>query len=748
MDDRKLLTHLHVEIDKEKVFAQLNCFPDSPVYHEMEETFREILPEILALCRPKGILGKGYVPAACRTDGGSGKEDAVLSILTVGQEISDYSSRAFQNGDYVRGMLADAMADAALFSLETDSQKVLHSFCREWKLGIRRRLAAPQDLTMEMQREALIQLHADRLLGLEITEGFMYRPLKTSCSVYLTSPDTQLFRVGHNCRTCPNLTCSLRHVEPVKITVLESSDCPATAEEAVSGAVSRITFESGGTLLEDMRKNGFSIPAVCGGTGRCGKCRIRVLEGHLEISAEDRNVFSPEELAEGWRLACHGVPEEDLVIWMKSSRQKEIQAVTAFETTIPEKHPEIEGRLPGSSDGSYALAIDLGTTTLAIQMVWEKNQDTYTALNPQAQYGADVIARIQAANNGDGPVLRDLIRTALYDGIRRLQSRNHVTWNGLSVAAVAGNTTMIHLLMGFSCEELGHAPFRPCHMEALKFPLRQWFDEADPRTQVKIYPGISAFVGSDIVSGLCALSMESSDQISMLIDLGTNGEMVLGNKERMLAASTAAGPAFEGGNIICGTGSVPGAICSAHWTGTSLSFETIGGQPPIGICGTGVIEITEELLRREVIDDTGKMESPWFENGYEIARMPGNEQICLWQKDVREIQLAKAAVRAGIETLLKRYGVTASQVSRVCLAGGFGYRLDCEKAIQIGMFPEEFSGIIQAVGNTSLSGAVMLAEDPESMRKAEEILRHAAELSLSEDPFFQQGYIEHMLLSE
>ena len=116
MDDRKLLTHLHVEIDKEKVFAQLNCFPDSPVYHEMEETFREILSEILALCRPKGILGKGYVPASCRTDGGSGKEDAVLSILTVGQEISDYSSRAFQNGDYVRGMLADAMADAALFS--------------------------------------------------------------------------------------------------------------------------------------------------------------------------------------------------------------------------------------------------------------------------------------------------------------------------------------------------------------------------------------------------------------------------------------------------------------------------------------------------------------------------------------------------------------------------------------------------------------------------------------------------------
>lgn len=507
-------------------------------------------------------------------------------------------------------MLSDAMADVALFSLETDAQEELRQACREWNLGIQRRLEAPHDLAMEIQKEALLQLHADQALGLEITEGFMFRPLKTSCNVYVTTSDIKMFNSQHNCRKCPNVGCALRHVKPVTVTVLESPDCPPTTEDAFSSAAARITFESVGNLLEDMRKNKIPIPAACGGTGRCGKCRVKVLEGHLEISPEDRNVFSPEQLVQGWRLACRAFPEEKLVLWTKSARQKEIHAVTAFENSASEKHRIIESNLPVASAGSYSLAIDLGTTTLAIQMVWDKNQDTYTALNPQAQYGADVIARIQAANDDNEAVLRDLIRTALYDGIRELQCRNHVTWNGLSVAAIAGNTTMIHLLMGFPCEELGHAPFRPCHIEALKFPLRQWFCEADPRTLVKIYPGISAFVGSDIVSGLCALSMGTSDQISMLIDLGTNGEMALGNKERLIAASTAAGPAFEGGNIICGTGSIPGAICSAHWTGNTLSCETIGSQPPVGICGTGVIEITEELLCREVIDDTGKMESP------------------------------------------------------------------------------------------------------------------------------------------
>lgn len=743
MNDIRLLENLHFHIDKEKTFAQLRCYPDSPVYEEMEETFLEILPHIESLCHPKGILGKGKIPAQCRVDGDLEDQDAILSILTIGQEISDYSTSAFQNGDYVRGMLADAMADVALFSLEADAQEALRQACREWNLGIQRRLEAPHDLTMEIQKEALLQLRADQALGLEITEGFMFRPLKTSCNVYVTAPDIKMFNPQHNCRKCTNVGCALRHIEPVTVTVLESPDCPPTTEEAFSDAASRIVFESVGNLLEDMRKNEISIPAACGGTGRCGKCRIKVLEGHLEISAEDREVFSPEQLAQGWRLACRAFPEETLVLWMKSSRQKEIQAVTAFENSASEKHQAIESNL---SDGSYALAIDLGTTTLAIQMVWEKHQDTYTALNPQAQYGTDVIARIQAANDGNGTVLKNLIRAALYDGIRELQQRNHVTWRNLTAAAVAGNTTMIHLLMGFPCEELGHAPFRPCHVETLEFPLREWFDEADPRTQVKIYPGISAFVGSDIVSGLCALSMGSSEQISMLIDLGTNGEMALGNKERMIAASTAAGPAFEGGNIICGTGSIPGAICSAHWTGTSLSCETIGGQPPVGICGTGVIEITEELLRGEMIDDTGKMESPWFENGYEITHTPDDETIRFYQKDVREIQLAKASIRAGIETLLKRYEILASEVAHVYVAGGFGYRLDYKKAIQIGMFPEEFENKLQAVGNSSLSGAAVLAADPQICETAKEIAQRTEEISLSEDSFFQDSYVENMFL--
>ena len=183
-------------------------------------------------------------------------------------------------------------------------------------------------------------------------------------------------------------------------------------------------------------------------------------------------------------------------------------------------------------------------------------------------------------------------------------------------------------------------------------------------------------MGADIVSGICALSMGEGKKLQMLIDLGTNGEMALGNEEALLVTSTAAGPAFEGGNITWGTGSIPGAVCHAKVQGETLEIHTIQEEPPVGICGTGVIELVSELVKAEEIDETGRLEDPWFEDGYPIAKNDRGEQIVLTQKDVREIQLAKAAVRAGIETLLSEYGVEASKVDTVYVSGGFGYRLD------------------------------------------------------------------------
>lgn len=298
--------------------------------------------------------------------------------------------------------------------------------------------------------------------------------------------------------------------------------------------------------------------------------------------------------------------------------------------------------------------------------------------------------------------------------------------------------------MGYPCDGLGRAPFTPYEIRTIHVTSQDLFADDRLKANVCICPGISAFVGADITSGICVLGMEKSEEICLLIDLGTNGEMALGNKEKLLVTSTAAGPAFEGGNITYGIGSIPGAICNAEFENDKLAVKTIQNMPPTGICGTGVIEIIAALLKKGIIDETGLLENMWFEDGYPVAIGENGAHIVLTQEDIREVQLAKAAVRGGIGTLLHHYGITADQVDHVYIAGGFGYALDDEKAIQIGMFPKEFSGKVKAVGNSSLGGAVKLLLDTDAICEAEKIADYAQEIALASDELFQEAYLDAM----
>ncbi len=315
------------------------------------------------------------------------------------------------------------------------------------------------------------------------------------------------------------------------------------------------------------------------------------------------------------------------------------------------------------SGNGFGFAVDIGTTTVAIQLYdLEKGEclDTYTGLNGQRTYGADVIARIQAAVEGKEEELTEKIRQELWKGMERLRKIHEISWEKvkkIAIAgnttmmavegkeeeltekirqelwkgmerlrkiheiswekvkkiAIAGNTTMMHLLMGYPCEGLGRVPFTPYRLDTIQIPAGEIFPEVKEKTEILIYPGISIFVGADIVSGICALSMGEGKKMQMLIDLGTNGEMALGDEEALLVTSTAAGPAFEGGNITWGTGSIPGAVCHAKVQGETLEIHTIQEEPPVGICGTGVIELVSELVKAEEIDETGRLEDPWFE---------------------------------------------------------------------------------------------------------------------------------------
>ena len=350
---------------------------------------------------------------------------------------------------------------------------------------------------------------------------------------------------------------------------------------------------------------------------------------------------------------------------------------------------------------------------------------TVTSVNHQRTFGADVLSRIKASVEGKGEQLRQCIR----EDIRSLM-------DGLGVSpdtplVISGNTTMEHLLLGYSCRTLGVAPYTPVDLSL------------HPSGNMTILPGVSAFVGADVVSGIIACGMDENRDINLLVDLGTNGEMVLGNCDKMLASSTAAGPALEGGNISCGIAGIAGAVSSVNIICGRPHIKTIGGGAPAGLCGSGVIEIMYELLKEGFIGADGRPEENFLKNGYEIA-----PSVTFTIGDVREVQLAKAAIRAGIEVLLREYGTGYEEISHVYLAGGFGQKVNIRKAAGIGLLPEALVPKVRAVGNSSLAGAVLFAGNPSLAGRFQTVAESVKEIVLAQNPLFQEQYLAQMVFPQ
>ncbi len=491
-------------------------------------------------------------------------------------------------------------------------------------------------------------------------------------------------------------------------------------------------------LLEAMTRQGIYMSAACGGRGTCGKCKIQLIEGNLKITSSDKKVFSKDELNDGCRLSCQAYPEADLTIKLTAGDEADFEVVTDLGRTSQQKRKK---------DDSYAIAIDIGTTTIAISLIEVTSGDnlwTYTTVNKQRAYGADVIARMQASNNGKKQELRECIQKDLLSGIQAVVAKTGIEKEQIQKLAIAGNTTMGHLLLGYSCETLGIFPFTPVNINTIVLPFEEVLESDYLKIPVILLPGISTYVGADIAAGLLACDYDRAEKPSLLIDLGTNGEMAIGNKDKILVSSTAAGPAFEGGNISCGVGSIAGAICNIEGVGDQLTFKTIGDKPPVGICGTGVIEIVSELVKAGLVDETGLLDEEYFETGYQIAEDNAGNKINFTQRDVREIQLAKAAVRAGIEILVRRYGVGYEEIDTVYLAGGFGYKINIGKAIEVGLLPKELEGKIKAIGNSSLGGAVKYLTQNNTPDRMKHIIETSDEINLSNDKDFNDLYVEYM----
>lgn len=361
------------------------------------------------------------------------------------------------------------------------------------------------------------------------------------------------------------------------------------------------------------------------------------------------------------------------------------------------------GLHPESRKGDFVLA-DIGTTTIAMELydMQGRKKAQHVCANPQRIFGADVISRIQAAENIlQRRQMQTQVRSVLEEGIREFDKQS----TGIERMYIAANTTMLYLLCGHDPGPLGYAPFRADHLES----ERLWIGG----TETVTLPGFSAFVGADVLSGVLACGMGQEDKLSLLIDLGTNGEMVLGNRTKMVATSTAAGPAFEG----------------------------MLQKDRKVVWGADIVDIAAGLLTRGIIDETGLLTDAYFETGIQVA------DILLSQEQIRQLQTAKAAVAAGIRMLMKAYGIRSmAEIDRVYLAGGFGYFLKEESAIRIGLLPKESAGKIVAAGNTALAGAYAYHYDEAADAGIKEILEHTQVINLAETDGFSEQFVENMYL--
>ena len=471
----------------------------------------------------------------------------------------------------------------------------------------------------------------------------------------------------------------------------------------------RVTVPEGTTLLQAQILAGLMPDAPCGGRGICGKCRV-VLQDGQEV------------------LACQTGVEQDLTVTTGSAHAAQI--LTGF-----------RGQATFQPDGRdrYALAFDVGTTTLAGYLLSGETGAELAAascLNPQSQYGADVVSRIQVAMDGAGETLRRCVVDALARLTGQMAEQAGIAPEEITAAAVAGNTAMHHLLLGVDPRPLVTPPYMPRVREAMELPA----DDFLPiRGNLRVLPNIAGFVGGDTVGCMVATAFDRLEDWTLLIDIGTNGEMVLGNRSRRIACSTAAGPALEGARISCGMRGVAGAVDHVARKDGALSFHVIGDGPAEGLCGSGLLDLVAVLLEQGTVDETGRLAG----GAYQLC-----DGVTLTQKDVRELQLAKGAIRAGMMLLAETAGIAVEEIRTVYLAGAFGTYLTPASACRIGMIPPALEERIVPIGNAAGEGAKLCAVSRAEFDYSQRLAGSTEFLELASLPEFQDRFVDAMGFSE
>lgn len=561
----------------------------------------------------------------------------------------------------------------------------------------------------------------------------------------------------------------------------------------------QIEVPDGITILEAEIQAGLQPDAPCGGQGKCGKCLVKAngeivkacqtsVHGEMEV---DTLISSQKHaiLTEGLNrpvafkpgLFIHPVKLEKAIAGDNRSDWErlvtEVRNASGLEmahvepnlqmaASLYDRRKEGEGwfaihtrdsilELKKEKPKAYMTAFDIGTTTVVGYLMDAENGKVCaieSMMNPQAQFGADVIMRANYALEHGVEALSGCIRKAIDELLHKLAAKAKIAPEDIYQVSIVGNTCMHHLFLGISPGSLVHAPYNPAFSERLTLKAREYDLHIHPQAQLLMLPDIAGYVGADTCGCLLALRQDLKDEISLMIDIGTNGEMVLGNKEKMATCSTAAGPAFEGAKIECGMRGAAGAVDHVAYEDGEWNYTTVDHQPAVGLCGSGLIDLVAELYKAGLIDEMGHLESGQADDSIFVLVPPekaGNEKgVYLTQKDVREVQLAKAAIAAGIQLLMKELGITEKEIQKIYIAGAFGNYMNPASACAIGLLPPELEDLVEPVGNAAGEGAKIALLNTDELEATDQLVKGIRFLELAASAEFQDTFVDELAFPE
>lgn len=559
-----------------------------------------------------------------------------------------------------------------------------------------------------------------------------------------------------------------------------------------------IEMEDGASVLEAEIRAGLRPDAPCGGLGKCGKClvkingevvkacQVRISEGETCVVETLDRAGSEKILTDGFNREVVFEPGLRMVqVELEKARpgekrsdwQRLLDELAEMDSDVEPERMEVDLKLAGElygmrrdSDDWYVIysgrrilemrkqagrrclaAFDIGTTTIAGYLLDSEDGRMLAVesrMNPQAQYGADVIMRANYALEHGTDVLSRCIREAVNEMLGVLAGDAGISREDIFQVCIVGNTCMHHLFLGISPASLVHAPYTPAVSERLVLNAGDYGLDVQRKAELIMLPDIAGYVGADTCGCLLALRQDQKDEISLMIDIGTNGEMVLGNRNRLVTCSTAAGPAFEGAKIECGMRGAAGAVDHVKYENGKWDYTTVGNQPAVGLCGSGLIDLVAGLLDAGMLDENGALSSGQEKQGVFMLvplEQAGNERgVYLTQEDIGEVQLAKAAIAAGIQMLMKRLGITEEEICSVYIAGAFGNYMDPVSAGKIGLLPAALVKKVKPVGNAAGEGAKIALVNEREMLEMDELVGKIDFVELAASGDFQDYFIDEL----